>query len=89
MLACTAQHPAAAGGYQVNRCPGGCVSPPPGCVIKGQMRCVWLHSSVGEKRYYLSGDRNYDRIILHAGRGDRWFCTEDEARSDRWERGLP
>ena len=50
---------------------------PDGCPIKGQVS--------GEGRVYvLPWTAAYDRVKIRAGRGDRWFCSEDEARAAGW-----
>lgn len=50
---------------------------PQGCPIKGRM-------VANGKIYILPWSRNYDKYRVRAERGDRWFCSEDEARSDGW-----
>lgn len=52
--------------------------PPPKeqeCVIKGNV------NSDGEKIYHLPGCKSYNVTKIKPEEGDRWFCTEDEARS--------
>jgi len=45
-----------------------------GCTIKGNV------SRVGKKRIYRMPDSpNYERMRMDFKRGDRWFCTEDDA----------
>ncbi len=56
-------------------CIGGCAVPPdPSCAIKGNV------NSKGEKIYHTPGSRYYDRTDIKPEEGDRWFCTEQEAR---------
>lgn len=50
---------------------------PQGCPIKGRM-------AANGKIYILPWSRNYERYRVRDTRGDRWFCSEDEARSDGW-----
>lgn len=50
----------------------------PQCVIKGNI------SSKGEKIYHVPGDPNYVETRIDPGRGERWFCTEEEARAAGW-----
>ncbi len=46
---------------------------PDGCPIKGNVR--------GSRRYYVvPWARGYERVKVTASRGERWFCSEDEAR---------
>ena len=48
-----------------------------GCAIKGNI-------SDGGRIYHLPGQRDYDRVVLSPQRGERWFCTEAEARAAGW-----
>jgi hypothetical protein len=51
---------------------------PGGCPIKGQL--------VGaDKRYVLPGSRDYDRVRIRPAKGERWFCTEQEAQAAGWK----
>jgi hypothetical protein len=43
------------------------------CVIKGNI------SSSGERIYHVPGQRYYDKTQINEGKGERWFCTEQEA----------
>lgn len=61
-------------------CPQGCVSPPPGCAIKGNI------SSSGVKIYHLPGQRYYEQTVIDPGKGERWFCTEQEAEANGWRK---
>jgi endonuclease YncB( thermonuclease family) len=47
---------------------------PDGCPIKGQM-------TSGERVYLLPGTPDYDRVRVVTSRGDRWFCSEQDAAS--------
>jgi endonuclease YncB( thermonuclease family) len=49
-----------------------------GCRIKGNI------SSKGERIYHVPGGRWYDPTKIDAGAGERWFCTEAEARAAGW-----
>ena len=46
--------------------------PPGACGIKGNIR-------QGIKRYYTSGCRQYNQVIVDLSYGDRWFCSGREA----------
>ena len=48
-----------------------------GCKIKGNV------SSSG-KIYHLPGSDSYDRTKIDESKGERWFCTEAEARAEGW-----
>lgn len=55
-------------------------APTPGtCTIKGNI------SSNG-RIYHLPGQEHYVRTRITAAKGERWFCTEDEARQAGWRR---
>jgi endonuclease YncB( thermonuclease family) len=45
---------------------------PDGCPIKGQVTGT-------ERVYVLPGTPAYERLRMYASRGDRWFCSEQEA----------
>ncbi|WP_114944833.1 thermonuclease family protein [Microvirga calopogonii] len=47
------------------------------CAIKGNI------SGAG-KIYHLPGTRAYDKTVINEASGERWFCTEDEARAAGW-----
>jgi micrococcal nuclease len=61
-------------------CPGGCVTPPAGCVIKGNI------NSRGEKIYHVPGGKYYGQTVIEPEKGERWFCSEAEAASAGWRR---
>ena len=54
---------------------------PEGCVIAGNI-------SAGGRIYHLPGQRDYDRVRIDEARGERWFCTEAEARAAGWRPAL-
>ena len=54
-------------------------SPSRSCLIKGNI------SSNG-RIYHVPGGRYYDRTGIDESRGERWFCTETEARAAGWRR---
>jgi hypothetical protein len=62
-------------------CPAGCETPPPGCLIKGN-----INLKTGERVYHVPGQRHYDNVTIEAVAGERWFCTEDEAEAAGWRR---
>ncbi len=64
-------------------CEDGCVDPPPGCGIKGNI------SERGNKFYHVPGvSKNYDGIVIQPEKGERWFCTEAEALDNGWMKSL-
>jgi endonuclease YncB( thermonuclease family) len=56
-----------------------------GCSIKGNI------NGDGERIYHAPGSSSYDDTAIDEGRGERWFCTEAEARAAGWRapRGRP
>jgi micrococcal nuclease len=62
-------------------CTGACLTPSPGCRIKGNI------NSKGEKIYHVPGARGYAQTIIEIGKGERWFCSEEEAQAAGWRKG--
>lgn len=56
------------------------VAAPEGCVIKGNI------SSKGKRIYHVPGQRWYDETRISTGKGERWFCSESDARNAGWTR---
>lgn len=50
------------------------------CVIKGNI------NSRGERIYHVPGGEYYSRTRIDESKGERWFCSEDEARAAGWRR---
>lgn len=48
------------------------------CPIKAVM------GADGSRYYYVPTEEAYESITLHPERGDRRFCSDDEARADGW-----
>lgn len=63
------------------QCPGGCVEPLPGCDIKGN-----ISSKTDEKIYHVPGQRDYKKTKISPEKGERWFCTEEEAIAAGWRK---
>lgn len=72
--------PPADGTSQGAGCSGGCETPPAGCRIKGNI------NSQGVKIYHLPGGDFYDQTVIEPEKGERWFCTEEEAVAAGWRR---
>jgi len=51
------------------------------CDIKGN-----ISVSNGEKIYHLPGQEYYDATSIDRRYGERWFCSEAEAREGGWRR---
>jgi hypothetical protein len=54
--------------------------PSPSCVIKGNI------SMSGERIYHVPGQRYYDETRIKPAYGERWFCSEEEARAAGWRK---
>lgn len=52
----------------------------PGCNIKGNI------STSGEKIYHILGQNYYDKTVVDESKGERWFCSEQEAISAGWRK---
>jgi endonuclease YncB( thermonuclease family) len=51
------------------------------CDIKGN-----ISTSSGERIYHVPGGSHYTRTRIDEDRGERWFCSEGEARAAGWRR---
>ncbi|WP_235604633.1 thermonuclease family protein [Sulfitobacter sp. EhC04] len=63
--------------YRLTRIEGR-VAADPNCRIKGNI------SASGERIYHTPGQAFYDRTGISAARGERWFCSEAQARASGW-----
>ena len=43
-----------------------------------------IDRKTGAKHYYMPGHQTYNENIIDNSKGDRWFCTESEARAMGW-----
>ncbi|MCR8546398.1 thermonuclease family protein [Salipiger sp. P9] len=55
-------------------------SAPAGCVIKGNI------SRDGKRIYHVPGQRYYGNTRISPQKGERWFCSEAEARAAGWRK---
>ncbi len=53
---------------------------PAACLIKGNI------PRSGERIYHVPGGAYYSRTRINAAKGERWFCTEEEAQAAGWRR---
>lgn len=58
----------------------GSVAPDPGCALKGNI------SAKGTRIYHMPGQADYGRTVIDPSKGERWFCSESEARAAGWRR---
>jgi micrococcal nuclease len=49
------------------------------CDIKGNI------SKTYTKDYFVPGCPNYKRVKVDPRKGEKWFCTEEEAQADGWQ----
>lgn len=61
--------------------PGTALANQDGCVIKGN-----ISFSTGEKIYHMPGQEYYDKTAIDESKGERWFCTEEEAQKAGWRK---
>jgi endonuclease YncB( thermonuclease family) len=52
-----------------------------GCVIKGN-----ISPQSGERIYHVPSGKFYDKTRVSTSAGERWFCSEAEARAAGWRR---
>lgn len=55
----------------------------PHCTIKGN-----ISYKTGEKIYHVPGGNFYTRTKINLSKGERWFCSEEEARKAGWRKSL-
>jgi endonuclease YncB( thermonuclease family) len=53
---------------------------PVNCPIKGNI------NRDGERIYHMPGQEHYHKTRINTDKGERWFCTEGEAKSAGWRR---
>jgi micrococcal nuclease len=61
-------------------CAAGCATPPAGCPIKGNINIE------GVKIYHLPAGRFYEQTLIEPEKGERWFCSEEEAVAAGWRK---
>lgn len=52
---------------------------PDGCEIKGNI------NSKKKRLYHKPGDRSYAKTVVSPAKGERWFCSEEDAVAAGWE----
>lgn len=55
--------------------------PGSGCDIKGN-----ISINSGARIYHMPGQEDYEATIIRPKYGERWFCSEAEARKAGWRR---
>lgn len=56
-------------------------SAPAACNIKGN-----ISFDTGAKIYHMPGQEYYEATTINTSYGERWFCTEEEARAAGWRK---
>ena len=51
-----------------------------GCAVKGNI------STSGEKIYHAPGQNFYEKTKIEESKGERWFCTEEDAINAGWRK---
>ncbi|QIK73084.1 hypothetical protein G7070_13450 [Propioniciclava coleopterorum] len=51
------------------------------CAIKGN-----ISVKTGERIYHVPGQEYYEQTVINEAYGERWFCTEREARAAGWRK---
>ncbi len=54
----------------------------PDCTIKGNI------TQTGRRVYHVPGGQYYGPAIIEPSEGERWFCSEDEARAAGWRKSV-
>ncbi len=63
--------------YRLTRIKGR-VADDPNCQIKGNI------STKGAHIYHMPGQAFYENTGINAAKGERWFCSEAQARASGW-----
>jgi endonuclease YncB( thermonuclease family) len=64
--------------YRATRAKGR-IPPSRDCAIKGNI-------TKNGRIYHVAGQRDYERTGINPAKGERWFCSQDEARRAGWRR---
>ncbi|MDJ0509665.1 MAG: hypothetical protein QNJ64_10490 [Crocosphaera sp.] len=57
------------------------IPPNPKCNIKGN-----ISISTGRKLYHVPGQQDYENTVITTEKGERWFCSEQEAINAGWRK---
>jgi hypothetical protein len=53
------------------------------CTIKGN-----ISLNTGERIYHVPSQEHYSETVITRSKGERWFCSEDEARAAGWRKAM-
>lgn len=65
--------------YRAHRWEGARQEAPEGCPIKGN-----ISRNNGDRIYHVPWSEHYSRTKISLDKGERWFCSEDEALAAGW-----
>ena len=51
------------------------------CQIKGN-----ISPNTGERIYHMPSQEYYDETVVNSSNGERWFCSESDARNAGWRK---
>ena len=51
----------------------------------GDCNIKWNINSKGNRIYHLPGSQHYAQTKINTSRGERWFCSETDARAAGWQ----
>lgn len=51
------------------------------CTVKGN-----ISVDTGERIYHVPGQKFYEETRITPQKGERWFCSEEEARAAGWRK---
>jgi hypothetical protein len=51
------------------------------CLIKGN-----ISQTTGDRIYHVPGQKYYEATQIDPSAGERWFCSEDEAKRAGWRK---
>ncbi len=53
----------------------------PGCKVKGN-----ISYNSGKRIYHMPGMEDYKTTVIDPRRGEKWFCSEEDAQNSGWTR---
>lgn len=52
------------------------------CVLKGNV------NADGERIYHVPGQMHYEKTVIDESKGERWFCSDEQATTAGWRKAL-
>lgn len=53
----------------------------PECIVKGN-----ISYNGGKRLYHIPGMEDYQNTRIDSNKGERWFCSEEEAIANGWQK---